>query len=112
MQRLATRQVRTDLILAFKVFKGEIDLTPPDFFFHQPRAGLTWHTYRLLQGPGRREILEQIAGASNQVTLSVRWTGNGSQSSLKHLLTFTTPPQIDLADETQQVVFWCGTTAR
>ncbi len=87
VSRLAT--VRTDLILAFKVLKGEIDLTPPDFFFHPPRVGLKWHTYRLLQGPGRREILEQIAGASNQVTLSVCWTVNGPQSSLKHLLTFT-----------------------
>ncbi len=45
--------LRADLILAFYVFKGEIDLNPSEFFLRPPRAGLQGHTYRLLQGPSR-----------------------------------------------------------
>ncbi len=50
---LERRRLRTGLILAFKIFKGEIDLNPSDFFLRPPRAGLRGHTYRLLQGPSR-----------------------------------------------------------
>ncbi len=58
VQRLATRLVRglryvptqpllrADLILAFKIFKGEVDLSPSEFFIRAPRAGLRGHTYR------------------------------------------------------------------
>ncbi len=48
---LERRRLRADLILAFKIFKGEVDLNPSDFFLRPPRAGLRGHTYRLLQGP-------------------------------------------------------------
>ncbi len=48
---LERRRLRADLILDFKIFKGEIDLNPSNFFLRPPRAGLRGHTYRLLQGP-------------------------------------------------------------
>ncbi len=48
---LERRRLRADLILPFKIFKGEVDLNPSEFFLHRPRAGLRGHTYRLLQGP-------------------------------------------------------------
>ncbi len=50
---LERRRLRADLILAFNILKGEVDLNPSDFFFRPPRAGLRGHTYRLLQGPSR-----------------------------------------------------------
>ncbi len=45
---LEHRRPQADLIMAFKIFKGEVDLNPSDFFLHPPRAGLQGHTYRLL----------------------------------------------------------------
>ncbi len=42
---LERRRHRTDLILAFKTFKGEVDLNPSEFFLHPPRTGLRGHTY-------------------------------------------------------------------
>ncbi len=57
---LERRRLRADLILAFKIFKGEVDLNPSGFFLRPPRAGLLEHTYRLLQGPSR---LRQGSGA-------------------------------------------------
>ncbi len=50
---LERRRLRADLILAFKIFKREVDLNPSEFFLHPPRAGLRGHTHRLLQGPSR-----------------------------------------------------------
>ncbi len=50
---LECRRIRADLILAFKIFKGEVDLYPSEFFLCPLRAGLRGHTYRLLQGPSR-----------------------------------------------------------
>ncbi len=47
------RRLRADLILAFKIFKGEVDLNSSEFFLRPPRAGLRGHTYRLMQGPSR-----------------------------------------------------------
>ncbi len=46
-------RLRADHILAFKIFKREVDLKPSEFFLHPPRAGLRGHIYRLLQGPSR-----------------------------------------------------------
>ncbi len=80
---LERRHLRVDLILAYTIFKGEVDLNPSEFFLRPPRAGVRGHTCRILQGPSRidagavhflcvcREILEQIAGASSLATLSV-----------------------------------------
>ncbi len=50
---LESRRLRADLILAFKIFKGEVDLSPSDFFLRPPRARLRGNTYRLLHGPNR-----------------------------------------------------------
>ncbi len=50
---LEPRRLRADLIKGFKIFKGEIDLKPSNFFLRPPRAGLRGHTCRLLQGPSR-----------------------------------------------------------
>ncbi len=50
---LGRRRLRADLNLAFKIFQGESDVNPPDFFLRPPRAGLRAHKYRLLQGPSR-----------------------------------------------------------
>ncbi len=50
---LERRRLRADLILALKIFKGEVELNPSEFILHPPRAGLRGHTYRLLQGPSR-----------------------------------------------------------
>ncbi len=55
---LERRRLRAGLILAFKIFKGEIDLNPPDFNLLPPRAGLRGHTYRLLQGPSHQRRSE------------------------------------------------------
>ncbi len=50
---LARRRLRADLNLAFKIFKGEVDLNPPEFFPRLPRADLRGHAYQLLQGSSR-----------------------------------------------------------
>ncbi len=50
---LERRRLRADLILVLKIFKGENDLNPSEFFLRPPRAGPRGHAYRLLQGPSR-----------------------------------------------------------
>ncbi len=50
---LERRRLRADLTLAFKIFKGEVDLYPSESFLRPPQAGLRAHTYRFLQGPSR-----------------------------------------------------------
>ncbi len=45
---LERRRLRADLILAFKIFKGEVDLNPSEFFLRSHRVGLLGLTYRLL----------------------------------------------------------------
>ncbi len=50
---LERRRLLADLILAFTIFKGEVDLNPSEFFLRPPQAGLRGHTYRFLQGPSR-----------------------------------------------------------
>ncbi len=50
---LERRHLRADLIMAFKIFKGEVDLNPSEFFLRPTRAGLRGDTYRLLLGPSR-----------------------------------------------------------
>ncbi len=37
---LERRRLRPDLIIAFNIFKGEVDLNPSDFFLRPPRAGI------------------------------------------------------------------------
>ncbi len=65
--------------MAFKIFKGEVDLNPPDFFLRPPRAELRGYTYRLLQGPSR---LRHRSGAL--FVRVVKQTVNGPKSFLQH----------------------------
>ncbi len=48
---LERRRLRADLVLAFRIFQGEVDLCPSDFFLRPARDELREHTYRLLQEP-------------------------------------------------------------
>ncbi len=102
---LARRRLRADLILVSKIFKGEVDLNPAEFFLRPPRAGERGHTYRLLQGPSR---LRRRSGAfsvgivkfwnrlpahlvwSPSVSIFKKnsWTVNGPKSSLQHPCNF------------------------
>ncbi len=50
---LERRRLRADPILEFKIFKGEVDANPSDFFLLPPRTGLRGHTHRILQGQSR-----------------------------------------------------------
>ncbi len=50
---LERRRLQADLILAFNIIKGEVDLNPSDFFLRPLRAGLRGQAYRLMQGPNR-----------------------------------------------------------
>ncbi len=40
---LERRRLQADLILAFKIFKGEDNLSPSEFFLRPPRAGQRGH---------------------------------------------------------------------
>ncbi len=76
------------------MLKGEVDINPSGLLLCSPRAGLRRYTYRLLQRPSRLQrrsgalsvwvvkYLEQIAGTSSVVTLSINlqknsWAVNG-----------------------------------
>ncbi len=94
---LERRPLRADLILAFKIFKGEGDLNPSEFFLRPPRAGLRGHTYRLLQGPSRfrrrsgafsvrgGEILEQTSSTPSLGTLRFYLQKTVGPSSVRNL---------------------------
>ncbi len=43
---LKRRRLRDGLIVVFKIFKGEVDRNPSEFFLHPPQAGLRGHIYR------------------------------------------------------------------
>ncbi len=64
-----------------KIFKGEVDLNPSDFFLGPPRSGLRGHTYRLLKGPSRRR----------------RRSGAFSVRVVKHWNRLSTPDQFPLS---------------
>ncbi len=48
---LERRRLRADLILAIKVLKDDINLSPPEFPLHSHRTGLRGLAYIILQGP-------------------------------------------------------------
>ncbi len=48
---LECRRLRAVFIMAFKVFKGVINLCPPDLFILPPRSGFRKYTDRKIQGP-------------------------------------------------------------
>ncbi len=102
---LERRRLRADLILAFKIFKGEVDLNPSEFFLRPPRAGLRGHAYRLLQGPSRlrrrsgafsvrvvkywnRFPAHLVLAPSASIFKKNSRTVIGSKSSLQHLCNF------------------------
>ncbi len=51
---LAVRRLRADLITAFKIFKGILDIDPNLFFLPPARCGLSGHPYKVLQGASHR----------------------------------------------------------
>ncbi len=80
---LERRRLRADLILAFKILKGEVDLSPSDLLPPSipSRAKMAYPQITARTKPSSTqercifcsccEILEQIAGTSSLVTLSV-----------------------------------------
>ncbi len=60
---LEPRRFRAAFILAFNIFKGEVDLSPSDFLLRPPRAGPRGHTYRLLLGPIRHQLRSDACSA-------------------------------------------------
>ncbi len=53
-----------NIILTFKIYKGEIDLSLPDFILRSPKPGLRWHTCHVDEESALFlyicEILEQL----------------------------------------------------
>ncbi len=93
---LERRRLRADLILAFKIFKGEVNLNPPKFFLRPPRACLRGHTYRLLQGPRSSAFSVRILKFWNRLpshlvlspSISIFKKQLGPKSSLQQLCNF------------------------
>ncbi len=54
LQSLQRRRLRDDLITAFKIFKGLLDVDPNLFFLHPARRGLRGHPFNVLQGASHR----------------------------------------------------------
>ncbi len=50
---LENQRLRTGFVMAFKIVKGEVDLSPSEFFLRPPRPSLSGQAYGLLQGPSR-----------------------------------------------------------
>ncbi len=50
---LQQRRLRDDLITAFKIFKGLLDIDPNLFFLPPARRGLRAHPFKVLQGASR-----------------------------------------------------------
>ncbi len=51
---LQRRRLRADLITAFKIFNGRLDIDPNLFFLLSARCGLRGHHYKVLQGASHR----------------------------------------------------------
>ncbi len=51
LHSLHRRRLRGDLIVAYNVFSGGLDLDPSLFFFLPVRPGLRGHFFNILQGP-------------------------------------------------------------
>ncbi len=54
LRSLQRRRLRADLITAFKIFKGLLDIDPNFFFFPPTRRGLRGHPFKVLQGASHR----------------------------------------------------------
>ncbi len=53
-ERLQRRRLLADLITAFKIFKGLLDIDPNLFFLPPARHGLRGHPYKVFQGASHR----------------------------------------------------------
>ncbi len=53
-QSLHRRRLRDDLITAFKIFKGLLNIDPNLFFLPPARRGLRGHPFKVLQGASHR----------------------------------------------------------
>ncbi len=53
LHSLQRRRLRDDLITAFKIFKGLLDINPNLFFLPPARSGLRGHPFKVLQGASR-----------------------------------------------------------
>ncbi len=53
-ERLQRRRLRVDLIAAFTIFKGLLNIDPNSIFLPPARRGLRGHPYKALQGVGHR----------------------------------------------------------
>ncbi len=84
---LERRRLQADLTLACKICKGEVDLSPSDFFLRPPRAGLRGQTHRLPLAP-------LVMSPSGFIFKKNSWTVNGPKSSLQHLCNFCSPSPI------------------
>ncbi len=54
LHSLQRRRLRADLITAFKIFKGLLDIDPNLFFLPPARRGLGGHPFKVLQGASLR----------------------------------------------------------
>ncbi len=54
LHSLQRRQLRADLIIAFKIFKGLLGIDPNLFFLPPARHGLRGHPFKVLQGASHR----------------------------------------------------------
>ncbi len=53
LHSLQRGRLRADLIIAFKIFKGILDIDPNLFFLPPARRGLRGHPFKVLQGKSR-----------------------------------------------------------
>ncbi len=53
---LKRRRLRDDLITAFNIFKGLLDIDPNLFFLPPAQRGLRGHPFKVLQGSSHRRI--------------------------------------------------------
>ncbi len=102
--QLERRCLRADLILAFKIFKGEVDLSSPDLFHRSPKPGYQGTPTDNCKDQavfGTRAVhflfvslpAPQVLSPPHCLSLKNSWTVNGSKSFLQHLCIFCSPLQ-------------------
>ncbi len=60
LHSLERRRLQANLIAAFKIFTGILDIDINLFFFPPARRGLRRHPYKVLQGASRRRYLYKL----------------------------------------------------
>ncbi len=67
---LQRRRLRDELITAFKIFKGLLDIDP-NLFFHPPaRRRLRGHPFKVLQGASHRRRTFKIKTLTQRITFN------------------------------------------